>query len=50
MHQSGCYRQTALTVVTNEYMESHFALIKESIALVAIRHSQALHRPYRWRH
>ena len=46
MHQSVGYRQNALKVVTNEYMESHFAIIQERIALGAIRLSQTLNSTY----
>ena len=38
------YRNNELKAVTNEYMESHFEIVQERIALGAIRLSQTLNR------
>ena len=42
MKESVGYRNNELKVVTNEYMESHFKIVQERIALGAIRLSQTL--------
>ena len=42
MKKSVGYRNNELKVVTNEYMESHFEIVQERIALGAIRLSQTL--------
>ena len=46
MQPSVGYRNNELKVVTNEYMESHFEIIQERIALGAIRLSQILNKMY----
>jgi hypothetical protein len=42
MQQSVGYRNNELEIVTKEYMESHFEIVQERIALAAIRLSNAL--------
>jgi hypothetical protein len=44
MRPSVGYRNNELKVVTNAYMESHFEIVQERIALGAIRLSQILNR------
>ena len=44
MQPSVGYRNNELEVVTNVYMESHFDIINERIALGAIRLSQLLNK------
>jgi len=44
MQESVGYRNNALKVVTNKYMENHFDIVHERIALGAIRLSQTLNR------
>lgn len=44
MQQSVGYRNNTLKIVTNEYLESHFKIVQERIALGAIRLSQTLNR------
>ena len=46
MKESVGYRNNELKVVTNKYMESHFEIVQERIALGAIRLSQTLNRMY----
>jgi len=46
MQQSVGYRNNKLKIVTNEYMETHFKVVQERIALGAIRLSQTLNRMY----
>ncbi len=46
MQESVGYRNNALEVATDKYMESHFDIIQERIALGAIRLSQILNRLY----
>jgi len=46
MQKSVGYRHKDLEIVTNEYMENHFEVIQERIALGAIRLSQILNRIY----
>ncbi|MDA8780961.1 S1/P1 nuclease [Gammaproteobacteria bacterium] len=47
MQQSVGYRNNKLKIVTNEYMETHFKVVQERIALGAIRLSQTLNRMHR---
>ncbi len=42
MQQSVGYRNNELEIVTKEYMESHFEIVQERIALGAIRLSNTL--------
>ena len=44
MQESVGYRGNKLKVVTNEYMENHFDIIHERIALGAIRLSKLLNK------
>jgi hypothetical protein len=44
MQPSVGYRNNELKVVTNAYMESHFEIVQERIALGAIRLSHILNR------
>ena len=44
MQKSVGYRNNELKVVSTEYMESHFEMVQERIALAAIRLSQTLNR------
>ena len=46
MQQSVGYRNNKLKIATNEYMETHFKVVQERIALGAIRLSQTLNRMY----
>jgi len=46
MQGSVGYRNNELKIVTNEYMENHFEIVQERIALGAIRLSQVLNRIY----
>lgn len=46
MQGSVGYRNNELKIVTNEYMENHFEIVQERIALGAIRLSQILNRIY----
>ena len=46
MQKSVGYRNNELKIVTNEYMESHFEIVQDRIALGAIRLSQTLNRLY----
>ena len=46
MQKSVGYRHNELKIVTNKYMESHFEIVQERIALGAIRLSQTLNRIY----
>ena len=46
MQKSVGYRNNELKIVTNEYMESHFEIVQDRIALGAIRLSQTLNRIY----
>ena len=46
MQPSVGYRNNVLKVVTDKYMESHFDIVQERIALGAIRLSQTLNRLY----
>jgi hypothetical protein len=44
MQKSVGYRNNELKVVSTKYMESHFEMVQERIALGAIRLSQTLNR------
>ena len=44
MQQSVGYRNNVLKIATNEYLENHFKIVEERIALGAIRLSQTLNR------
>jgi len=44
MQKSVGYRNNELKIVTNQYMENHFDIVQERIALGAIRLSQTLNR------
>ena len=44
MKKSVGYRNNQLTTITNEYMEAHFDIVQERIALGAIRLSKTLNR------
>ena len=44
MKKSVGYRNNQLTIITNEYMEAHFDIVQERIALGAIRLSKTLNR------
>ena len=44
MTKSVGYKNNQLTIITNEYMETHFDIIHERIALGAIRLAKTLNR------
>ena len=46
MQGSVGYRNNELKIVTDEYLENHFEIVQERIALGAIRLSQILNRIY----
>ena len=47
MHESVGYRSNMLKVVTDEYMESHFEIVQERLALGAVRLSQILNNVFK---
>ena len=50
MSQSVGYRDNDLEIATDEYMESHFDIVQNRIALAAIRLSKTLNSIYKTNH